>query len=86
MDKYCIKCKYVKYDKTVPDLSKCLRKDERDLVSGLQKTVWCNIERMGTTGCSRDGIHYQPSRTPSHNDEPRIPAVQEFAPDGRLIA
>ena len=86
MNKFCINCKHVIYNTLSPDLSKCGRKDERDPVTGGLKVVWCNVERIGSTGCSTDGIHYEPSRTPAHDDEPRASAVQEFAPDGRVIA
>ena len=60
MNKYCIDCKHVEFNHEAPDLSKCHRNPEgRDLVSGQIKHLWCNVERMGSTGCSRDGIYYE---------------------------
>ena len=85
MDKFCIDCKHVQYNTKNPDLSLCTRKQERDLVSGEPKKVWCNVERLRGGLCGLEGKHFEPSRIPAHDDEVRTPHIVEYAPDGRRI-
>ena len=57
-DRFCITCAFCKINNDDPNLSLCIRRDDRDPVTGGIKKVWCNIERQGSSGCGADGRHY----------------------------